>query len=109
MNIWLGPLFLFFATVVVAAVVGTKAKARFLILLRDRHPEIYHQLGSPPIWISTSLLRGLKTQKLIFSKNPELCGEAEYARRHLRQVSVLVVGALFFETVLMMWAFSIAG
>ena len=109
MNIWLGPLLLFLATVVVAAVVGTKAKARFLILLRDRHPEIYRRLGSPPIFVSTSLPRGLRTQKLIFSKNPELCEEAEEARRHLRRVTVVVVGALFAETGLMMWAFSIAG
>jgi len=109
MNIWLWTLLLFLAAVVIAAVVGTKAKARFLILLRDQHPEIYSQLGSPPIFISTSLPRGIRTQRLIFSQKPELCREAEDARRHLRRVTVVVVGALFVETGLMMWAFNIAG
>lgn len=106
---WLGPLLLFIATVVVAAFVGTRARARFLMLLLDRHPEIYDQLGSPPIWVSTSFLRGVMTQRLVFSKKTELCEEAEGARRHLCRVTVMVIVALLVDCALMMWAFSMAG
>ena len=109
MVMWLGPLLLFLGTVGGAAVVGTTARARFLVLLRDCHPEIYDQLGRPPIWVSTSFLRGARTQRLVFSKKPELCGEAEGGRRHLRRVTVVVIVALLVECTLMMWAFSMAG
>ncbi|MFC1857650.1 hypothetical protein ACFL9U_06420 [Thermodesulfobacteriota bacterium] len=106
---WLGPLLLFLVTLVVATVVGTRARARFLVLLRDRHAEIYDQLGRPPVWISTSFLRGVRTQRLVFSKKSELCGEAEAARRYSRQVTVTVIVAFLVESALMMWAFSMAG
>jgi len=102
-------LLLFLGTVAVAAVFGSRARARFLMLLRDRHPDLYEQLGSPPIWVSTSLLRGLRVQRLVFSEEPKLCAEAEAARGHLRRVTVAVIAALVAECALMMWAFGRAG
>ena len=106
---WLGPLLLFLVTLVAAAVVGTRARASFLLLLRDRHSQIYDQLGRPPVWISTSFLRGVRTQRLVFSKKSELYGEAEDARRYLRRVTVVVIVAFLVESALMIWAFSMAG
>lgn len=104
---WLGPLLLYLGTCAVAAVVGTRARAQFLELLRDRHPEIYDQLGRPPIGVSTSFLRGVRTQRLVFSNKAGLCGETEAARQHLRRVAVAVVITLLVEVALMMWAFSL--
>ena len=49
------------------------------------------------------------TQRLVFSKKSELCGEAEAARLHLRRVTVVVIVALLVEVALMMWAFGTVG
>ena len=109
MSMSVGALLLFLGTVAVAAVLGSRAKARFLTLLRDRHPEGYERLGSPPIWVNTLLLRGLRMQRLVFSDEPRLSHEAQAARQRLRRVTVVVVVALVAECALMVWAFGGAG
>ncbi|MFC1569305.1 hypothetical protein ACFL4L_03655 [bacterium] len=99
---WLNSLFLFLITLAIATVVGTRIRARFLMLLRNNHPELYHQLGNPPIWISTSLIRSIKTQNLIFSRTASLCAEVENARQQFRLMTVIITVVLLLESVLML-------
>jgi hypothetical protein len=101
---WVYMLILFFLTVVLSAVFGSTAKANFVMLLRDRHPDIYRQLGRPEIWANTSLSQGVKMQKFVFSKRPVLCQEAEAARTYLRRVTIMVLTALVTVIVLLAWS-----
>ena len=101
---WVYMLILFFVIVVLSAVFGSKAKANFIMLLSDRHPDLYRQLGRPEIWANTSFLQGVKVQKLVFSKKSALCKEAESARTYLRRVTIVVITALVTVCALLAWS-----
>ena len=96
----LGTITLFIITLTIISIVGTKARARFLICLRDYEPDVYDQLGSPRIWISTSFSRGVKTMRLVFAKNKELGNQAEAARHYYRRVTTAVLIALFLNLII---------
>ncbi len=98
-------LLIFLGTMVAAGVVGTRAKARFFLLLMESHEDLYDALGRPPIWVNTSFSQGWQIQRLVFSDEPPLCSEAEAARRHLRMVTVAVIVALVAEMAFLMWSF----
>ena len=95
---------LFIVTVILSAVYGSKPKANFVMLLRDRHPDLYRQLGRPRVWVNTSFSQGVKMQKLVFSKKPVLCMEAESTRTFLRRVTIVVITALVIVSALLGWS-----
>ena len=95
---WVVMLILFFVVVVLAAVYGDRAKVDFLTSLRDGHPDLYRELGSPDIKVNRSFSQGVRVQKLVFSSSPPLCAEAEAARIHLRRVTAIILTALVAVT-----------
>lgn len=95
----------FVSTVVLSAVFGTQAKARFIRQLRAAHPDVFEQLGSPGIWVVKSMAQGVAIQRLVFAGQPVLAGPAESARTELRRVTILVVVALLANCIVIAWAF----
>ena len=95
---------LFLITVALSGYYGTLAKAKFIMLLRDQHPDLYKELDEPRIWINTSFSQGVRVQKLVFSKESKLCIEAERARIYLQRVTVAVISSLIIVLVLFAWS-----
>jgi len=92
---------LFVSSLTVIAIVGSKSNARFIILVRERHPDLYQALGSPSPWANTSLRDGIRWQRMVFSKKLTLSDEAEAARIYHRRLTIVILLVLFAETALM--------
>ena len=95
---------MFAITVLVSGIVGTLAKARLIRQLAQDHPDTFERLGSPDVWVNTSLSRGVALQRFVFSSEPPLSDQAESSRIKLRRVTVAVIGALLVNLVAFAWA-----
>ncbi|NNE91895.1 MAG: hypothetical protein HKN23_09635 [Verrucomicrobiales bacterium] len=80
----------------VGVTIGVPAYAKFIRILRERHPAIYEELGRPAVTMA-SPRRSIALQKFLFSRRPVETGDAELAASaaFLKTFTVLLLLATF--------------
>lgn len=100
-----GAIILLISVVVLGVAIGVPAYVKLLRILRERHGDLWNELGQPTLMMG-SPSRSLKVQKFLYSKRAFGIDDLELQRsvKFLQVFTVVLVVAVFASIVLLLLA-----
>jgi len=95
---------LYFFVLLIAAVIGFGIHRDFRRQLRERHPDVWHSLGSPSFW-NNSMANGFAVMRFLWKKEYEAVGDPEFTRvaaalRTFNIVYVILFGCILIASLI---------